>query len=149
VGLLRGSLGAYIHQLPVDGEFTCAAGQTIWGFPKFMSEIAVSTEGDEQTSILSIGGRTVLTHAVRTGGSRSFRDRRQVSYACRQGVVYRTPSVSSGLGVGARLGGGRLELGSHPLADELRALGLPRRALFSTFVEKMTGLFYAADKVSR
>ena len=149
LGLLRGSLGAYIHQLPVDGEFTCEAGRTIWGFPKFIAEIEVSSDNDEQTAVLRVDGCHVLTQTVRTGGSRGFNNRRQVSYACRDGVVYRTSSVMSGAGVGARLRGARLELGTHPLADELRTLGLPRRALFSTFVAKMTGTFYAAQPLGR
>ncbi len=145
LGQLRGSLGAYIHQLPVDGEFTCEAGQTIWGFPKFMTEIALSTEGDEQTSVLTADGQHVLTHTVRTGGSRAFENRAQTSYSHRDGVLYKTPSLMSGAGVGARLGGAKLELGTHPLANELRTLGLPSRAIFSTFVSKMSGTFYAAE----
>jgi len=149
LGLLRGNLGAYIHQLPVDGEFTCEAGRVIWGFPKFVAEIAIFTGSDEQTSVLTVGGRHVLTHTVRTGGGRSFSNRRQASYAYRNGVVYRTPSVMSGAGVGARLGGGRVELGTHPLAHELRTLGLPKKALFSTFVARMTGAFYAAEALGR
>ena len=36
--------GAYIHRLPVDQEFTCAAGRDIWGFPKFVTPIEI-TEG--------------------------------------------------------------------------------------------------------
>ena len=55
----------------------------------------------------------------------------------------------SGAGVGARLGGGRVELGTHPLAHELRTLGLPKKALFSTFVARMTGAFYAAEALGR
>ena len=145
LGLIRGSLSSYIHQLPVDGEFTCEAGQTIWGFPKFMSEIALSTKDDMQTSVLSADGQHVLTHSVRMGGTRAFGDRSLISYAYRDDVLYKTPSVMRGEGVGARLGGAKLELGTHPIADELRTLGLPSRAIFSTFVTKMSGTFYAAE----
>ncbi|NKS52708.1 hypothetical protein GS500_05635 [Rhodococcus hoagii] len=35
--------GALIHQLPVDGEFTLAAGRGIWGFPKIMADFRVPT----------------------------------------------------------------------------------------------------------
>lgn len=147
LGLVRGTLGSYIHQLPVNGEFTCEAGQKIWGFPKFVTEIDITETNGEQTAVLRSDGRHVLTHTVRMGGSRAFGARRQISYAYRNGVLYRTPSVMSGEGVGARLGGARLELGDHPLAGELRALGLSRKALFSTFITKIMGSFEGADAI--
>ena len=36
-----GAIGAYIHRLPVDQEFTCAAGRGIWGFPKWVTTIDI------------------------------------------------------------------------------------------------------------
>ena len=36
-----GAIGAYIHRLPVDQEFTCAAGRDIWGFPKWVTSIDI------------------------------------------------------------------------------------------------------------
>jgi hypothetical protein len=148
IGLARGTLGSYIHQLPVNGEFTCEAGQQIWGFPKFVTEINVSEANGKQTAVLRSDGRHVLTHRVRAGGGRAFQGRRQVSYAYRNGTLYRTPSTMSGEGVGARLGGATLELGDHPLADELRSLGLSKGALFSTYITKMSGTFSAASVVA-
>jgi hypothetical protein len=145
LGFLRGNIAAYIHRLPVDGEFTCEAGQTIWGFPKFVTDISLSTDNGVETAVLRAGGEHVLTQSMRSGGSRSFPERTQISYSCRDGVLYRTPSTMSGEGIGARLGGATLELGTHALADELRSLGLPKRALFSTYISKMRGLFYAAE----
>ena len=149
LALARGRLGVYIHQLPVNGEFTREAGCTIWGFPKFMSEISIAREGGVETAVLRVDGEHVLTQTMRTGGARSFAERAQVSYACRDGVTYRTPSAMSGEGVGARLGGATLELGMHRIADELRSLGLPKRALFSTYIGSMRGLFYAAERLER
>jgi hypothetical protein len=144
LGLVRGSLPAYIHHLPVDGAFTCEAGQTIWGFPKFVSEIAIASSGNTQTSVLTVGGQHVLTQTVRTGGSRTMPARDQISYALRDGTLYRTRAVMRGGGMGARLGGATLELGDHPIADELRTLGLPKRPLASTTIAHMSATFYAA-----
>ena len=45
-----------------------------------------------------------------------------------------------------RLGGAELVLGSHALANELRLLGLPRRALFTTYTEHMHASFEAAQE---
>lgn len=143
-GLTRGTLGAYIHQLPVDGEFTCEAGQTIWGYPKFMAEISIARAGDVETSTLRADGEHVLTQTVRMGGGRSFEGRAQVSYAYREGALYRTPSVMHGDSIGARMGGATLELGTHRIAQELRSLGLPKGALFSMHMGRMRATFSVA-----
>lgn len=147
LGLLRGTLGAYIHHLPVDGEFTCEAGQTIWGFPKFMADISTTRDGGRDTSVLRVDGAHVLTQTVRSGGTRTMGDRAQVSYGYRDGMLYRTPSVIGGGAMGVRLGGATLELGAHPIADELRSLGLPKRALFSTHIGRMRATFYSPKQL--
>jgi hypothetical protein len=146
LGLVRGTLATYIHHLPVDGEFTCEAGQTIWGFPKFMSEIAIIHGHGRQTAVLRVDGLHVLTQGVRTGGSRTMPERDQISYALRDGMIYRTRARMRGTGMGVRLGGAKLELGDHPIADELRTLGLPKRALASSSIAHMSATFYAATR---
>ena len=143
--MARGKLSAYIHRLPVDGEFTCEAGQSIWGFPKFVSDISLSTTDDVETAMLRADGEHVLTQSMRTGGSRSFPERTQISYSLRNRTLYCTPSTMIGDKIGARMGGATLALGSHPIADELRSLGLPKRALFTTYIGHMRGKFYAAE----
>jgi hypothetical protein len=145
LNMARGKLSAYIHRLPVDGEFTCEAGQSIWGFPKFVSDISLSTTDDVETAMLRADGEHVLTQSMRTGGNRSFPERTQISYSLRNRTLYRTPSTMIGDEIGARMGGATLALGSHPMADELRSLGLPKRALFTTYIGHMRGKFYAAE----
>ena len=146
LGLIRGTLATYVHHLPVDAEFTCEAGQTIWGFPKFMSEIAIIHGRGRQTAVLTVGGQHVLTQSVRTGGSRTMPERDQVSYALRDGALYRTRARMRGTGMGVRMGGAKLELGDHPIADELRTLGLPKGALASSTIAHMSATFYAATR---
>jgi hypothetical protein len=43
--------------------------------------------------------------------------------------------------------GVQLTLGTHPLADELRHLGLPAAAMMSTWMEHMHGSFGAPRKL--
>ncbi len=147
VGLLRGTAHAYIHRLPVNQSFTCEAGQTIWGFPKTVDDIEFSDRPGFRTCTWKKDGRLVLTCEARTGGRGSYRDRQMLSYALRDGVLYRTPFTSHGTEVGARPGGARLTLGDHPIADELRSLGLPRRPLFSSSIGKMSAEFGAPEKL--
>jgi hypothetical protein len=146
LSMARGGLAAYIHQLPVDAEFSYQAGQKIWGFPKFMSTIDIVRDRGVETAVLTVDGVHVLTQSVRVGGTGKFGERPQISFALRDGVLYRTPSVMSGEGVGFRLGGARIELGEHAIADELRTLGLPKKPLFSTTIARMSGQFEAPEK---
>jgi acetoacetate decarboxylase len=145
--LRRRTLGVYVHWLPVTTSFSRDAGRDIWGFPKTVEAIAFHTEGDRRVCTLAADGAHVLTLSVRYGGRRRLPDMPQDSYAWRDGTLFRTPSVMGGTGVGMRLGGAQLMLGAHPRAEELGALGLPRRALVSTSMERMRARFEAPHVV--
>ena len=56
----KGSVSTYIHRLPVDGEFTCAAGRGIWGFPKWVADLDVTFDERGATAVLREGELEVL-----------------------------------------------------------------------------------------
>jgi hypothetical protein len=70
------------------------------------------------------------------------------TYSWAEGVLRRTTWTTSAEGSGGRIGGATLVLGDHPMADELRSLGLPRRALFSSSSAQMRASFDAAEVVT-
>jgi hypothetical protein len=145
---LRGRVATYIHHLPVDQSFTCDAGRTIWGFPKTVERIDFSHESQRASCALYMGGSHVLTLSVPRGGSRRLPDSVMTTYSFIDGVPHRTEFSSGGEGVGFHLGGAELTLGAHPIADELRTLGLPKRALMTMWMERMHGRFEAAMPLS-
>ena len=49
-----------IKHLPVNQEFTCAAGREIWGFPKFMADITIAERRRADSCELVHEGRMVL-----------------------------------------------------------------------------------------
>ena len=63
------------------------------------------------------------------------------TYTYVDGRLHRTAFASGANGVGIHLGGVALTLGDHPIADALRDLGLPRRALLGVWLGKMHGRF--------
>jgi hypothetical protein len=146
---VRGRVGAYIHHLPVTEAFTCEAGSTIWGFPKTIEKISITEEGGRRVCKLMMGGAHVLTLSVKASGRWRFRESPVTAYSYRDGVVRRTPFVSGGEGVGYRLGGAALTLGAHPIADELRSLGLPKHALMSGSISRMHARFEAPQVVRK
>ncbi|HEV7733780.1 MAG TPA: acetoacetate decarboxylase family protein [Candidatus Binatia bacterium] len=140
-------LAGYIHRLPVTTTFSRDAGHDIWGFPKTVDEITFQDEGGQRTCTLAVDGVHVLTLTVTRGGRGRMAPMPQDALAVRDGVLWRTPSVMHGEGVGTRLGGATLTLGRHPIADELRSLGLPKRALLSTSMEHMRAEFEAPERL--
>jgi hypothetical protein len=139
----RGRLGTWIHRLPVNQSFTCEAGCRIWGFPKTVDRIAIRADGDRVRCDWAVGEKPVLAFSMPRGGSRTLPERSMTTYTWIDGKAHRTTFTSGASGAGFGMGGVDLELGSHPIADELRALGLPRRALFTTWMEHMHGRFEA------
>ena len=147
VDLVRNRLATWIWKLPVDQRFTCEAGRGIWGFPKTVEEIQFEDRAGRRSCRLVMDGQPVLTITMARGGARRLPDVGMATYTWIDGVLHATRFVSGADGVGIRLGGADLVLGAHPLAAELRALGLPRRALMSVSMEHMHGRFEAPERV--
>ena len=147
IDMTRGRLGTYIVHLPVDQSFTCEAGRSIWGFPKTVQKIDFEYRPERLTCRLVYDGVLALTLALPRGGDRTLPDADLSTYTFIEGVLHRTAFRSGADGFGARLGGAALTLGSGPIAAELRSLGLPRRALLTTWMERMHGRFESAEKI--
>jgi hypothetical protein len=144
-----GTLGAYVHRLPVTTSFSRDAGRDIWGFPKTVDHITFSDVGDERACRLEIDGAHALTLGARRGGARTLAEIPQDAYAWRDGTLFKTPSRMSADAVGFRLGGATVELGTHAMADELRGLGFPRRALATTWFGHWRATFDDAQILER
>ena len=148
-----GTIGVYIHRLPVDQEFTCAAGRGIWGFPKWITTIdideapAAGRGGSATVVRLVDDGAHVLSLSLATGGRLALPPQAPPTYSFLDGVLRRTTWTTSHSGASGRFGGAALALGDHPVADELRSLGLPRRALFCSSVARMEASFDAPETV--
>ncbi|MEU8804511.1 acetoacetate decarboxylase family protein [Spirillospora sp. NPDC048819] len=143
-------VGAFIHWLPVNQEFTLEAGRTIWGFPKELADIPMDLSGRVKRCAVRFGGRTAIEVAVRPGapipsgsGTPSVE-----AYSCLDGVTRRTPWTLTPSDVRMRPGGAKVVLGDHPVAEELRGLGLDRaRALSTSTVGHLMMTFEAAEEV--
>ncbi|MEV4256656.1 acetoacetate decarboxylase family protein [Spirillospora sp. NPDC049652] len=146
----RRRIGAFVHWLPVNQAFTLEAGRTIWGFPKEMADIRMDLASRIKRCLVRVDGRTVLEMHVRpgvpvpAGKTAASVD----AYTRMDGTTRRTPWSVSPTGVRMRPGGASLELGDHPVAHELRALGLDRaRALSAATVDHVRMIFQDAVEV--
>jgi hypothetical protein len=141
--------GAYIHRLPVNQEFTCAAGREIWGFPKFVTPIEITEESHADRAVLTVDGAMALTMTLRRGIPAPMRSTALDAFSFREGVLRRTRWELRGSASRMRLGGARVELGTGEIADELRSLGLPKRAFMSGCIGDVQMTFQAAEVVNR
>lgn len=142
----RGRIGVYIHQLPVTQTFTLEAGRTIWGYPKFLADIEIASNPGHVVCSLTHDGAHVLTLRLKEGGRIRLPQRDLATYSL-YGDVLRRTEWEQDAKTSARLGGAKLELGSHPIADELRALGLPKRALMTSTMRGMRATFGPAQEL--
>jgi len=143
VDIIKGRAISYIHVLPVDQEFTMHAGRFIWGFPKWLAQIDISTANNTFTTRVCDQGKHIFTLRCKMGGQSKMTNQQQPALAVRKGLAYRTNGVANGTGLTFSFRGEAPELGDHPIANELRKLGLPKKPLFSGSVAHMDMQFEA------
>jgi Acetoacetate decarboxylase (ADC) len=137
--------GTFVTHLPVDQDFTCEAGRTIWGFPKTVEEITVDYQADHVTTTLQMDGEVVLRLTLPRGGDETLPPVEMTAYSYVDGVPHATAFSQGGTQAQVVAGGAgvTLDLGPHPLAQTLRDLGLPSTAALSTWTGHMRGRFDA------
>ncbi|MET8873863.1 acetoacetate decarboxylase family protein [Nocardia sp. NPDC004604] len=146
--LSTGGAGVFIHRLPVDGEFTLAAGRGIWGFPKEIADFDAQHEGRVRRGVLHQNGQLIVDLTIRPGLSVPGRRNGAASfdaYSHIDGITRCTQWQMEPSGMRARPGGAELSLGDHAWADELRSVGLPKRALMASVVDRLAMTFQDAN----
>jgi hypothetical protein len=117
-----------IAHLPVDGELTCAAGRGLWGFPKWVTDVRFLDDEDAVGIVLEDEGETVLSMRVPRTDALEMPDIEMplVSLGAIEGKVQRTASTMRFGSAAMAIHPIELTLGErHPIARELRSLGLP------------------------
>jgi hypothetical protein len=131
----NGTLGNFVYRMPVDQEFTTHAGRFIWGFPKWVSDIAIEFGPTSARGTFTDEGELVYSIAAKTGGKSTSGEQRAASLAIRDGKAWKTYGTNNSSGLTFSLGGEAPKIGdSHPLAKELRSLGLPKKPMFTVSV---------------
>lgn len=153
--------GMFMVDLPVDDEFSCNAGQQIWGYPKTLEEITLVHGPQSLRCELRRGAKKraastrksantaepVLAISFPRGGDGVSSDMPLATYTLRDGAPCVTTFTRNGSGETLRAcsaGAIDLELGDagDPLVDMLRALGLPAAApMLRGWSEHMSGDF--------
>ncbi len=143
-----GTLGNFVYRMPVDQEYTTHAGRFIWGFPKWVSKIDIEFGASSARGTFVDEDELVYSIAAKTGGKGAPKEQRAASLAIRDGKAWRTYGTNNSSGVTFSLGGEVPQIGeTHPLARELRALGLPKKPVFTVSVESTRMTFGKPESV--
>ncbi len=135
-------MGSFVYRMPVDQAFTCQAGNDVMGFPKTVEELAVEHADGLVTFAMTDGGAPVLAVSFPAVEALGQAGRVETgSYSYLHGVPHETPLAMD-------LGAGVIDptdvvvtLGTGPVAEELRSLGLPKAPDFGTWGTHLTATF--------
>jgi hypothetical protein len=118
----------FIRHLPVTTEIALAAGVEFAGYPKFIADIEFEQGAEHVTCRLAEEGRHILTLAGRKLELRNAPRSRWHPFTVRNGRLLRSEVICSErqMAVSKAASSVRLELGDHPIAEELRGLSLGR-----------------------
>ena len=137
-----GEDGTLITHLPVTEEFTCAAGNQIWGFPKTVEDITVTDAETSSRWVLRMDGELVVDITLPRGGTDEMPALPMASYTLIGGQPHLTRFTQGGTGSAMFFDGVSVTLGTHPVAKELASLGLPGApVVLSTWLEHLQATF--------
>ena len=136
--IVRDDAATCVWKLPVTTRLANDAGILMWGFPKTIEEIDFEVTDGRAVFDLRMDGQKVLSYSVRARGKQQQPRGASPVYSIFAGAPHVTDLGHEFRDVGVSLGGGRLSLGSHPIAEQLRDLGLPRRPIVATWIGRLS-----------
>ena len=137
--------GFYVHHLPVTTQAACDFGVEIWGYPKFVAEISFEDTDRTRRCRLRADGKSIATLEVAKSATRA-RPMDLFSYTVKDGQLLRTQIQAQGqLSITRFRGGASCDLGDHPIAEELRALGVRRTAVERLYAPQVQSMLHPAS----
>jgi hypothetical protein len=139
-------LGLYIHHLPVTTQAAYDFGVEIWGYPKIVADISFEDIGDVRRCRLRADGRDVVTLEVDTLAT-TARPLNYYSYTVKDGRLLKTLIQARGqVGIARFRGGASYTLGDHPIAEELRAVGMGTTAIERLYAPQVQSMLHRAGE---
>lgn len=141
-------IGSFVYRMPVDQAFTCEAGNRVMGFPKTVEQLDCTyTDGSVSFRLSTAEGFAFGLTVPRAPAAGRPERVEAVSYSYLDGRPYGTMlSMDMGTGV-VDPAAVVLELGTGPVADELRSLGLPAAPDLCTWGEGLSATFHLGEPV--
>ena len=137
----------YVWQLPVTTEIARYGGVEFYGFPKFIAEIEFQRTNNWTHCHLAADGQDILTISARQIETQQVERSRMHALTMREARILRSEVIVNPRqhGVSRRADDVRLELGDHPIAEELRNMSLGRMIQLQTMPANQAILTYALE----
>jgi hypothetical protein len=140
--------GGFILHLPVTSLVARDGGRVVFGYAKFVANMAFEKRPGYQRVCMSEGDRHILTLTVRQQGLTLKDNRPLITYSVRDGELLKTTIPSRAVyQFGLKPGLGTLELGEHGIADQLRALDLSTTAFVTRNYLSRSGILPAGESL--
>ncbi len=140
-------VGSFIYRMPVDQEFTCEAGNKVMGFPKVVTRIDAEYTDDRVSFQLWDQGEVALGVALPRVPNGAINQVESTSYSYLDGVAFATSLAMEMSSSATDAADVELTIGSGPIADELRSLGLPTVPDFCMWGEGLSATFQMGERV--
>jgi hypothetical protein len=148
MNILRGGRApTFTWKLQVNTTLSQQCGIQMWGFPKTVDQIDYERSEDTARFTLSMNDQLVFRFTVRPGPGRDMPTVASQVYSIFEGAPVLSHLTQRYRDASHRPRGGELELGDHPLANELRALGLSARPLLASFMGHLHFSMSAPEKL--
>lgn len=151
VGSLKNrKVGQHIIHIPVTSEFSRAAGEELWGYPKIVAPVEhLFNHSSVHSKVFdTVSKELIMEVKGELGFGIPFIPLSLLTYSFVDGKLFRTPVKVRGamkLRLNHTL---RLKIGSstHPMANDLRLLGLDgKKPLIVLSTEKFQSVFYKGE----
>jgi hypothetical protein len=145
---LFGDAGYYYHRLAVTSPAAVELGEKLYGQRRLLADIRFREQPFWRRCEIEIEGKSVFSLELRKLRTKPMHVATRL-YSLQDGQIAGTPLPARGE-LGLSRGGprkGKLVLGDHYIADELRALGLGREPVFTLYGPSLESLIAAPDRV--
>ncbi len=123
-------VGAWVMHMPVTTREARDLGRVAWGFPKFVADMEFREDGEDEGErglILAEGGREIFRFTLAEAGRARIQRSATLLFTVLDGQLIQTTCPATGYIRRAIRPKGSIILGTHPVAEELRQLGLSER----------------------
>jgi hypothetical protein len=141
--------GGFVLHLPVTTRVARDGGRVIYGYAKFLADMEFAKRPAYQRVRLSEGGAHILTLTVQQQGLPMKDNRPLITYSVLNGEVLRTTVPCRAVyQLGLRPGSATLELGDHPIAEQLRDLDISSTSLVAKNYLTRSGILPAGESIA-
>ena len=138
----------YIQHLPVTTEIALKGGVHFWNYPKFMSDITFQDQGENMEIKLKEGDRFIFKMRAKKLPTKRSALFEFHTYSIKERTVMHAFVDGKAPSLGSRMMGeiAEIELGEHPISEELAELNLSKTALVGQYGEGVMSKLHEPDR---